>query len=256
MPKVEKKIHILFTQEKPQEKYTPYLRLEKITNLQIDFCPFVTYQPITLGDFQYGLRKAKNFSSIIFVNKTTVDYFFSFCKKNKIIIPSSVKIFFITYQLSTYAQKYIDFKIKKNKILTAASFYDFCSLLTSAYQKEKFLIPGTKEHCHNIINFLKNYEMAYQEFSIYHVKQNDITHLLISKYQIIVFFNEKSVHCFQKHFSKYPPQHIKFATVGYQTAQAVKETNLPLVLQIPSKNNPSLVEGITEYCKAYRQSSV
>ncbi len=246
---VQTNTKILFTQQKSQDKACPYLLLSKKSNIHIDFYPFVSIKPVSKGDFQYNLRNIRQYSSIIFTNKTTIDYFFYLCSATRTSIHQNVKFFFLTEQLFIYALKYIHIKNKKNKTIIKNSFDEFLiSFLENC--KEQYLIPGKHKNNGKIVKFLKNYKICYEEFTIFYSISNNIAHLPVHSYNIIVFFNPQSIQCFMHYFPNYQINHTVFATLGHTTAQEIKKTSLPLAIQVPSKGNTSLIESIKHYCNA------
>jgi uroporphyrinogen-III synthase len=105
---------ILFSQNLPTDfEKTPYAKIAKRYNVEIDFFKFFQIEGLTVKSFLSRNISILNHTAIILTSKNAIDHFFSIINKLKITLPITTKYFCVNDAIANYLRKYIIFRSRK-----------------------------------------------------------------------------------------------------------------------------------------------
>ncbi len=85
--RLEKVKSILVSQPKPSAENSPYHKLSRKYDVDVDFRPFIHIEPVNVKDFRKQKVDPLNYTAVIFTSRNAVDHFFGLCKELKIEMP-------------------------------------------------------------------------------------------------------------------------------------------------------------------------
>ena len=235
--------NILISQPAPQNN-SPYAELTSKYEVNVDFQPFFTIEPLSAKEFRAQKINILDFTAIVFTAKTTIDAFFKLCEELRVTVPETMKYFCNSEATAVYLQKHIVFR--KRKILygngTAASIID---TIGSKHKDEKFLIAATAENVkgdlHKLFSKTKyKFESAAFVKTIY----SNLTELQIDKYQIAVFYSPADVKSLLENFPEFEQKELQIATFGPAAAKAVTAAGLKVDITAPTPEAPSIAKAL------------
>ena len=215
--------------------------------VEIDFRPFYLIEPLTSREFRSQRLNILDYTAIVFSARHTIDAFFLLCEELRVKVPETMKYFCTTEAVAMYLQKHIVFR--KRKIFygdgTPQSVVD---LIGPKHKGEKFLITTSGSSNNEAITRL--FEAAKLNYTtgvfVKSVPQ-DLHDVDLSAYGLIVVYNPSDLVSLNENFPDYKPGRTRFITFGRQIAKAVDEAGLPIGINAPTPEIPSVAKAI-EYC--------
>lgn len=237
---------ILVSQADPMNK-APYDAVKEKFGVEIDFRPFYLIEPLTSREFRSQRLNILDYTAIVFSARHTIDAFFHLCEELRVKVPETMKYFCTTEAVAMYLQKHIVFR--KRKIFygngTPQSVVD---LIGPKHKGEKFLITTSGSSNNEAITRL--FEAAKLNYTtgvfVKSVPQ-DLHDVDLSAYGLIVVYNPSDLVSLNENFPDYKPGRTRFITFGRQIAKAVDEAGLPVGINAPTPEIPSVAKAI-EYC--------
>ena len=237
---------ILVSQAAPMNK-APYDAVKEKFGVEIDFRPFYLIEPLTSREFRSQRLNILDYTAIVFSARHTIDAFFHLCEELRVKVPETMKYFCTTEAVAMYLQKHIVFR--KRKIFygngTPQSVVD---LIGPKHKGEKFLITTSGSSNNEAITRL--FEAAKLNYTtgvfVKSVPQ-DLHDVDLSAYGLIVVYNPSDLVSLNENFPDYKPGRTRFITFGRQIAKAVDEAGLPVGINAPTPEIPSVAKAI-EYC--------
>lgn len=237
---------ILVSQAAPMNK-APYDAVKEKFGVEIDFRPFYLIEPLTSREFRSQRLNILDYTAIVFSARHTIDAFFLLCEELRVKVPETMKYFCTTEAVAMYLQKHIVFR--KRKIFygdgTPQSVVD---LIGPKHKGEKFLITTSGSSNNEAITRL--FEAAKLNYTtgvfVKSVPQ-DLHDVDLSAYGLIVVYNPSDLVSLNENFPDYKPGRTRFITFGRQIAKAVDEAGLPVGINAPTPEIPSVAKAI-EYC--------
>ncbi len=235
--------NILISQPSPQNS-SPYAELTSKYEVNIDFHPFFTVEPLSAKEFRAQKINILDFTAIVFTAKTTIDAFFKLCEELRVTVPETMKYFCNSEATAVYLQKHIVFR--KRKIFygngTTASIID---TIGSKHKDENFLIAATAENVkgdlHKLFSKTKyKFESAAFVKTIY----SNLTEMDMSKYQVAVFYSPADVKSLQENFPEFEQKELQIATFGPAAAKAVTAAGLRVDITAPTPEAPSIAKAL------------
>ena len=238
--------NILVSQPKPKNEKNPYKELADKYKLNIEFNKFFKIEGVPARDFRKTRINILDHTAIIFTSKNAVDHFFRLCKEMRVIVPETMKYFCISESAAFYLQNYIQFR--KRKIFHGNQDFNNLLVLINKHNEEKFLLPCAEEqHKQDIFKQLEENGIKYTKAVIYRSADNDLSHLDISKYDMLVFFSPSGIASLFNNFPKFKQGNTLIAAFGPTTHKAIKEAGLKLDISAPTTNAPSMTTAIDQY---------
>ncbi len=238
--------NVLVSQPKPETEKNPYKELADKFKWNIEFNKFFKIEGVTAKEFRKSRINMLDYTAIIFSSKNAVDHFFRLCKEMRITVPETMKYFCISESAAFYLQNYIQFR--KRKIFHGNQDFSNLMVLIKKHKDEKFLLPCAEEqHKQDILKQLDDNEIRYTKATIYRNVDNDLTHLDIKKYDMLVFFSPSGIASLFNNFPKFKQGNTLIAAFGPTTHRAIKESGLRLDISAPTTTAPSMTMAIDQY---------
>lgn len=237
---------ILVSQATPMNM-APYDAVKEKFGAEIDFRPFYIIEPLTSREFRSQRLNILDYTAVVFSARHTIDAYFRLCEELRIKVPETMKYFCTTEAVAMYLQKHIIFR--KRKIFygngTPQSVAD---LIGPKHKGEKFLITTSDSSSNEALTRL--FDAAKIEYtSAVFVKSvpQDLKDVDLSAYGLIVVYNPADLASLRENFPDYQPGSTRFITFGKQIAKAAEEAGLPVAINAPTPEAPSVAKAI-EIC--------
>jgi len=111
-------------------------------------------------------------------------------------------------------------------------------------------LPCAKEqHKQDIFKQLEDNKIKYTKAIIYKSVNNDLSHIDIKKYDMLVFFSPSGIASLFSNFPDFKQGNAIIAAFGPTTHKAIKEAGLRLDISAPNTNAPSMTMAIEQYLR-------
>lgn len=237
---------ILISQETPMNK-APYDSLVEKFGVQIDFKPFFLIEPLTSREFRTQRLNILDFTAIVFSARHTIDAFFRICEELRVKVPETMKYFCTTEAVAMYLQKHIVFR--KRKIFygngTPSSVID---LIGPKHKGEKFLIATSdSSNVDTLTRLFQAQGLDYTTSVFVKSVPQDLKDVDLESYDLVVFYNPADLKSLYANFPEFKPGNAKFVTFGKQIVKAMEEAGLPVEIQAPTPEAPSVARALELY---------
>ena len=237
---------ILISQETPMNK-APYDSLVEKFGVQIDFKPFFLIEPLTSREFRTQRLNILDFTAIVFSARHTIDAFFRICDELRIKVPETMKYFCTTEAVAMYLQKHIVFR--KRKIFygngTPSSVID---LIGPKHKDEKFLIATSdSSNVDTLTRLFQAQGLDYTTSVFVKSVPQDLKDVDLESYDLVVFYNPADLKSLYANFPEFKPGNARFGTFGKQIVKAMEEAGLPVEIQAPTPEAPSVARALELY---------
>lgn len=256
---------ILISQSTPMD-LTPYAALSEKFGIQIDFKPFFVIEPLSSREFRTQRLNILDYTAIVFSARHTIDAFFQLCEELRITVPETMKYFCTSEKVAMYLQKHIVYR--KRKIFYGQGTPDsLMAAIGPKHKDEKFLITtsATPSEIHALDGssdsegkpfaapadaISMRFQAAGLDFTtaafVKPVSQ-DLKEAGIDGYDMAVVYNPADVKSLQENFPDIEGLNLKFVTYGKQIVKAMKEADLPVEVQAPTPEAPSVAKALEMY---------
>ena len=234
---------ILITQPKPETEKSPYFDLAKKYDLKLDFHPFIRVEGLSGKDFRKQRVDVTEYTAIIFTSRYAVDHFFRICEELKIKISQDMKYFCITEAVALYLQKFILYR-KRKVFFSADGSTGGLQDVIGKHKNEQYILPVSDTGKNEVAQYLIKHSIKYAEVTLYRMVSNDITPVMESAYDMIVFFSPFSVQTLLDHNPDYEQNSTIIGAFGPTTSKAVEDSGMRLDVKAPAPNAPSMVSAL------------
>ena len=210
---------ILLSQPKPADvAKTPYEAIIKKHNVNIEFEKFIKLEEVSASDLRQEKIKLSDFTAVILTSRNTIDHFFRIAKEMRYTIPEDLKYFCVNETTAQYLQHYIQYR--KRKIF---------------YGKQTFA---------DLVEVMKKYK----EENIFRTVSADLSHIDISKYDMLVFFSPAGIESLKTNFPDFVQnENVAIGGFGHSTCEAITEAGFTLNFSAPTPTCPSMNMAIEEF---------
>lgn len=242
---------ILVSQETPMN-IAPYETLKEKYGVQIDFMPFFLIEPVSSREFRAQRLNILDYTAIVFSARHTIDAFFQLCEELRVKVPETMKYFCTTEAVAMYLQKHIVFR--KRKIFfgngTPASVIE---QIGTKHAAEKFLITTSDSSNNESLTRLFD-EKGLDYASAVFVKSvpQDLKGIDLSSYDVAVVYNPADIKSLYENYPDFKPDTLKFITFGKQIVKAMETAGLPVEIQAPTPEIPSVARALDVYIEAHK----
>ncbi|MCI5990319.1 MAG: uroporphyrinogen-III synthase [Candidatus Cryptobacteroides sp.] len=241
---------ILISQEMPLNK-APYESLTEKYGVQIDFKPFFLIEPLSSREFRAQRLNVLDYTAIVFSARHTIDAFFQLCEELRVKVPETMKYFCTTEAVAMYLQKHIVFR--KRKIFygngTPSSVID---QIGAKHKGEKFLITTSdSSNVEPLTSLFKAQGLDFTTSVFVKSVSQDLKSENIEDYDLVVFYNPSDIKSLFENFPDFKPEKVKFVTFGKQIVKAMEEAGLPVEIQAPTPEAPSVARALELYMSAH-----
>ncbi|PQJ10834.1 uroporphyrinogen-III synthase [Flavipsychrobacter stenotrophus] len=252
--KKEVKINnILITQPRPETDKSPYFDLAKKFDVKIDFHPFIRVEGLSGKEFRKQKVDIAEHTAMILTSRSAVDHFFRICEELKVKVSQDMKYFCITEAVALYLQKFILYRKRKVFFSADGSTAGLLEIIGKHKTNEKFILPLSDSGKNDIAQFMIKHSVKYAEAALYRTVSNDISEVMQSSYDIIVFFSPYSVQTLFDHSPEFNQNGTLIGAFGPTTAKAVEDHGLRLDIKAPATNAPSMVAALDGYLGAIKK---
>lgn len=237
---------ILVSQPEPAAK-SPYFELAEKNNVKVDFRPFTQVEGVSAKEFRQSRVQILDHTAVIFNSRTAIDHFFRLGLELRLTIPDTMKYFCISEATAFYLQKYIVYR--KRKIFYADGRLTDLVNVMKKHREEKFLVPLSDIHNHEIPELLHKEGYAFTEAVFYRTVPSDLSDLKNVNYDILVFFSPSGIKSLFQNFPEFKQNDTKIACFGPATAQAIHEAGLRLDIEAPTSLAPSMTMALEQFIR-------
>lgn len=241
---------ILISQTAPNDT-EPYERLQEKFGVRIDFQPFYLIEQLSSKELRAQKINIADCTAIVFTARQTIDAFFHLCEELRIKIPMTMKYFCTTEAVAHYLQKHIIYR-KRKVFYGDGSPASVLSAVGQKHRGEKFLIATSDTSNCDVMTELFS-KAGLDVSSAVFVKSvfQDLRRLDIASYDLIVFYNPADIRSLKENFPAYDRGSTKFVTFGKKIVDAMQEAGLPIEIQAPTPEAPSVAKALERYLSTH-----
>jgi len=240
---------ILVTQPRPTSDKSPYFDLARKYNVEFDFHPFISLEPISARDFRKQKIDITEYTSVIFTSRNAIDHFFRMCEEMKVTVSQDTRYFCITEAVALYLQKFIQYRKRKVFFGSDGTNKSLFDIISKHKDNEKFLYACSENQQDNdILNFLRSNNCEFETPFMYRTISNDVRDILSGKeYDIICFFTPSGVKSLMENFPDFKQNGTRIGAFGSNTFKAVEDAGFTLDIRAPEPQVPSMIAALDRY---------
>jgi len=237
---------ILISQSEPLNK-TPYTALEEKYGISIEFKPLFLIEPLTSREFRAQRINLPDYTAIVFSARHTIDAYFKLCEELRVKVPDTMKYFCTTEAVAMYLQKHIVYR-KRKIFFGNGSPQSILTQIGTKHKGEKFLITTAGSgHADAITRLFEDAGLDFSAAAFVKSVPQDFSKIDLHDYDMVVFYNPADVKSLKENYPDFTPGDIKFVTYGKQIVNAMQEAGLPIEIQGPTPEAPSVARAIDLY---------
>ncbi|MBP5523661.1 MAG: uroporphyrinogen-III synthase [Bacteroidaceae bacterium] len=240
-------VKVLISQPRPQTTKSPYFEVAEKYNLELVFRPFIKIEPMTSKDFRSQHVSVGGHTAIVFTSRHAIDHFFALCKELRVNIPTDMKYFSVSEQVSLYLQKYVQYRKRKNFFPESGKLADLLPFIQK-HNKERYFAPLSSAHNDDIFNLLEEAGVEHDEAVMYYTVANEFTPDEKLDYDMLVFFSPEGIHSLVKNFPDFKQGKVCIACLGTKTVNEAEKAGLRVDLT-PTAELRSVPAMIEEFAK-------
>jgi uroporphyrinogen-III synthase len=241
---------ILITQPRPETEKSPYFDLAKKYSIKLDFHPFIRVEGLSGKDFRKQRVDINEYTAIIFTSRYAIDHFFRICEEMKLKVSQDMKYFCITEAAALYLQKFILYRKRKVFFSADGSSAGLMDVI-GKHKNEKYILPTSDTAKNDIAQFLIKHAIKYTDATLYRMVSNNISTVMQSAYDMIVFFSPFSVQTLFDHDPAFKQNGTLIGAFGPTTSKAVEDSGLRLDVKAPASNAPSMISALELFLSAF-----
>ena len=237
---------ILLSQPKPADvAKTPYEAIIKKYNVNIEFEKFIKLEDVSASKLRQEKVKLTDFTAIILTSRNTIDHFFRIAKEMRYTIPDDLKYFCVSESTALYLQRYIQFR--KRKIFFKQTFAELVEIMKK-HKEEKYFLPSSNLVTEDHDGMLAEANLDYTKSVIFRTVSADLSHVDISKYDMLVFFSPAGIDSLKTNFPDFVQnENIAIGGFGQSTCKAITDAGYTLNFSAPTPSCPSMNMAIEEF---------
>ena len=243
---------ILISQPQPADGKSPFNILAEKYNVQLVFRPFIKVDPINAREFREQKVNILEHTAVVFTSKVGIEHFFRMIKELNIErnLNPDLKYFCISESIANFLQKHLVNNYRKRKVFfgTTGKLEDLFSVINK-HAKEKYLFVLPENNNDGIMEILQNSKLDYHTATMYRTVSNDFTPDEPFNYDMLIFFSPQGIAALLKNFPNFDQGDIVIGCLGTSTAQAIKDANLRLDIEVPSPKYTSISVAMDEFLK-------
>lgn len=237
---------ILVSQPKPER--SPFVRLEKKYDLQIDWRPFIEVKGLSEKEFRKERIRPDEFTAIIFTSKLAIEHFFRLCKAMRIEMSQDTKYYCMTEAIANYLQKFIVYR-KRKVFFGQRTIQDLAPTLKKHKSKEKFLLPTGNLGSEFVSKYLTDNEFNWQPALMYRTVSADLSDLENVFYDVLIFYSPLGIDSLYENFPSFEQKETRMAVAGRKTTKACEDHGLTVNISPEPPKVPSMEMALDNYLK-------
>jgi uroporphyrinogen-III synthase len=239
---------ILVSQPKPTTEKSPYFDISEKYNVKIDFRPFIKVEPILAKEFRTQRVSILDHTAIIFNARHGIDHFFRLCEEMRITIPETMKYFCVSETVAVYLQRYIHYR-KRKVFYGATGKLAELVVIMNKHLDEKYLFITSDVQNEDTLAALEKSKITLNKAIMYKTVSNDFGPEEEFNYDMLIFFSPIGIASLLKNFPNFDQGEIQIGCFGATTAQAVRDANLRIDIEVPLPGVPSMTMAIDNFLK-------
>ncbi len=236
---------ILITQPHPTQK-NPYEEIIDKFGIKIDWREFNQVEPVDIKEFRRQRIRLDEYGAVIFTSKNSIEHFFRVCEEMRLKMSPDTKYFCISENIANYLQKFILYR-KRKVFVGEKTIADLKNYLLKHRENETFLVPTSNLGAREVLSFLDEHKIKYQECLISNTVSSDLSDLKDITYDMLVFFSPLAVKSLYDNFPEFKQNETRLAAFGNSTAQQIIDRGLLLNINAPNPETPSMHMAILKY---------
>jgi uroporphyrinogen-III synthase len=232
----------------PQPERSPFVRLEKKYDLQIDWRPFIEVKGLSEKEFRKERLRPDEFSAIIFTSKLAIEHFFRLCKAMRIEMSQDTKYYCMTEAIANYLQKFIVYR-KRKVFYGQRTIQDLAPTLKKHRSKEKFLLPTGNLGSEFVSAYLDENKFDWTPTLMYRTLSADLSDLEDVFYDILIFYSPLGIDSLYENFPTFEQKDTRMAVAGRKTTKACHEHGLVVNIAPEPPKVPSMEKALDNYLK-------
>ncbi|MBR4297342.1 MAG: uroporphyrinogen-III synthase [Bacteroidaceae bacterium] len=237
---------ILVSQPRPTTEKSPYFEIAKKHNVELVFHPFIRVEGLTPKEFRTQKVNVLDHTAIVFTSRHAIDHFFMLCKEMRVAIPEDMKYFAVSEAISLYIQKYVQYRKRKVFFPATGKFVDLLPLMVK-HKVENYLVPLSDVHNDEVKNMMDAHNLKHTECIMYRTVANDYPKELPFDFDLVVLFTPAGVQSLIKNVPDIKDRNIRLVSYGKATSAAMSEAGLPMHLEAPTPQAPSITGSLDLY---------
>lgn len=243
---------VLITQPKPVTDKSPYFDLAKKYGLEIDFHPFIRVDGIDGKEFRKQKIDIAEYTAIVFASRKAIDNFFRICEELKIKVSQDMKYFCSAEAVALYLQKFIQYRKRKVFFSADGSHDGLLEVLAKHKNNEKFIVPTSDNGKNEVAQYLSDEGAQYVEATLFRTVSNDISPVMGTEYDVILFYSPNSVQTLFEHNPAYKQNGTMIGAFGPTTSKAIEDAGLTLNIKAPAPNAPSMIAALEQFLDKHK----
>ncbi len=240
--------NILISQPKPSSEKSPYFDMEGKYGVRFHFHQFIRVEGLTSREFRAQHISILDYTAVIFSSRLGVDHFFHLCEELRITMPDTMHYYCTTEAIANYLQKYIQFRKRKVFFSAGNRMLDLLPIM-QRHSEDKFLLIASDVYNDDIIQMFANHKLDVRPAIMYRTVPNVFSPEERLDYDMYVLFTPMGVVGFQQNYPDFEQGERIIACYGAATAKAMKDANLRVDIETPSKEYPSITSAIDAFLK-------
>ena len=225
---------------------TPYEAIIKKYNVNIDFEKFIKLEDVSASELRQEKIKLNDFTAIILTSRNTIDHFFRVAKEMRYAIPEDLKYFCVSESTALYLQRYIQYR-KRKIFYGKQTFADLVEVMKK-HKEEKFFLPSSNLVTEDHDGMLTEAGFDYTKAVIFRTVSADLSHVDISKYDMLVFFSPAGIESLKTNFPDFVQnEDVAIGGFGQSTCKAIVDAGFTLNFSAPTPSCPSMNMVIEEF---------
>ena len=156
------------------------------------------------------------------------------------------KYYCLTEAIANYLQKFIVYR-KRKVFVGTRKIADLSTAFNRHKATEKYLLPCSNLGSKDVVTYLKENEINYQEAMMYRTVSSDLSDLSDITYDCLVFFSPLGIESLYDNFPEFKQNKTRLAIYGNKTSAAVVDKGLKINIKAPSPETPSMSGALTNY---------
>jgi uroporphyrinogen-III synthase len=247
---------ILITQPRPDSDRSPYFELARRFEVQMDFHPFISLEPVPAKEFRKQKVDIAQYTGVIFTSRNAIDHFFRICEELKVPVSQETKYFCISEAVALYLQKFILYRKRKVFFGAEGTNRSLFDVINRHKANERFLYPCSENQQDNeIVNWLKAGKYDFSTPFMYRTISNDLRHLQVeNEFDVICFFTPSGVKSLFDNFPSFSQNGKFIGAFGSNTSRAIEDAGLSLHIKAPDPQVPSMVAALDRFLRQMKGS--
>ena len=244
---VTSKLKILIGQTKPESDKSLYYELAKKFSVELFFTPFIDIQPLTIMDFKKQQIDLKEYTSIIFTTKNSLEFYFKTCKELKIKINAETKYFCLREEIAVLLNKYIVYRKRKIFVTEDGINAQLFEKFAKGFEKNEKVLYNVSQNQQDmeIVRWLYKYKINYSITYMYKTIFIDCKTIFAEhNFNIICFFTPSAINSLYHNIPKYKQEKTIIGTFGENTLKVAKVKKMKVLIQAPIENVKTIYDAL------------